>query len=135
MQKNKIEFLLDTDVIYEHLVSGSSSVLVELLQIGLGFTTVLNAAEIMRKCKSEEDEYSAKSVLSALKVLGIHSRYSLSVNKISQEIKSLRDLLFMVTAEVNKIDIVTLNPKRYLSDRVKILTPSDLIMSQTDNIN
>ena len=135
MKKNKIEYLIDTDIIYEHLVSGSSSVLVELLQIGLGFTTVLNAAEIMLKCKSAEDEYSAKSVLSALKVLGIHSRYSLSVNKISPEIKSLRDALFIVTAEVNKIDIVTLNPKRYLSDRVKILAPSDLIMSQTDNIN
>lgn len=133
MQKNKIEFLLDTDVIQEHLVSGSSSILVELLQRGLGFTTVLNAAEIMLKCNSLEDEYSAKSVLSALKILGIHSRYSLSVNKISQEIKSLRDVLFVVTAEINKINIVTLKPERYQSDKVKILSPCDLIMSQTDN--
>lgn len=133
MKKNKIEFLLDTDVIYEHLVSGSSSVLVELLQIGLGFTTVLNAAEIMRKCKSAEDEYSAKAVLSALKVLGIHSRYSLSVNNISPEIKCLRDALFIVTAEVNKIDIVTLKPEQYQSDKIKVLTPSELIVSQTDN--
>ncbi|MFO7525228.1 MAG: hypothetical protein R6W68_07215 [Ignavibacteriaceae bacterium] len=128
-KKSKIEFLLDTDILFDHLCcdpSSGNSYLVTLIQNGLCFTTVINAAELMMKAKNSEEEFHIKSLLSALKVLGIHSRYSLSVNHLNEKIRGLRDSLFIVTAEINKLDIVTLDGSRYGSDKIKILHPDNL---------
>lgn len=128
-KKSKIEFLLDTDILFDHLCrdpSSGNSYLVKLLQNGLGFTTVINAAELMLKAKNSKEEFHIKSLLSALKVLGIHSRYSLSVNHLNEKVRGLRDSLLMVTAEINKLDIVTLDGSRYGSEKIKILHPDNL---------
>jgi predicted nucleic acid-binding protein len=128
MKNKKTEFLIDTDIIYDHLTTKNISILTGLLQRGICFTTVLNAAEIMLKCSSPEEEFHAKSTLSVLKVLGIHSRYSLNVNKISREVNGLRDVLFIATAEINKLNIITLNPQRYKSLIIRILHPESILI-------
>lgn len=127
MTKKYPEFLIDTDIILDYLFNGNSQYLINLLQKGICFTTVLNASEIILKCKSADEIYNAKSVLSIFKVLGIHARYSLSVNTVSYRLNNLRDILFIVTAEINKIDILTLNPEQYVSEKVRILHPESLI--------
>jgi len=135
MDKIKSEFLIDTDVLIDHLEkkreTGFSS-LVELMFRGLCFTTVINAAEIMLNADNTEDEFNAKSLLSALKVLGIHSRYSLSVNKLKMKNPKLRDSLFLVSAEVNKLNVVTLHPDKYNSDKIKIIHPVQIIQQSIE---
>jgi hypothetical protein len=122
-KKIKIEYLIDTDVLFEHLIKrqiDGDSFLIRLMKKGLCFTTVLNAAELMLKSTDGEQEKSIRSLLSALKVLGIHSRYCLNVNDLAPGNGGLRDILFMVTAEINKLNIVTLKIDRYKSEKIKI---------------
>lgn len=129
-KKPKIEFLIDTDIMQHHLTCDSDSeksYLVELMQKGLCFTTVLNAAELMLNSKNDEEEFYVKSMLSSLKVLGIHSRYSLSVKQLHKKIHGLRDSLFLATAEINKLNIISLNSTNYESKKIKILHPDQLL--------
>lgn len=128
-KKPKIEFLVDTDILNDHLFCdpfSRNSYLVGLIQKGLCFTTVINAAELMLNTKNSEEAFQVKTLLSALKVLGIHSRYSLSVNHLNEKVSGVRDSLFVVTAEINKLDIVSLNGSRYGSEKIKILHPDNL---------
>lgn len=128
-EKKYPEFLIDTDILNDYLVSDKSvlqTYLVRLLLKGVGFTTVINASEIMLKARNEYQENACKSVLSSLKILGLHSRYSLKVNKVSHEITKLRDILFIVTAEINKLDIVSLTPSNYNSKIISILHPEEI---------
>lgn len=124
MQKNnKIEYLIDTDVLLEHLTKNpidGESFLIRLMKNGLCFTTVLNASELILKAGNVEQEIIIKSLLSALKVLGIHSRYCLSISQLAPGNRGLRDSLFMVTAEINKLDIVTFDVDRYKSEKIHI---------------
>lgn len=128
-KKIKIEYLIDTDVLFEHLtknpISGESS-LIRLMKNGICFTTVLNAAEVMMKNKNYDQEIVIKSLLSALKVLGIHSRYCLGINQLAAGNNGLRDSLFVVTAEINKLDIITFDVNRYKSGKIGIYNPDQL---------
>lgn len=129
-KKPKIEFLIDTDILQHHLMSdpdSEKSYLVELMQKGICFTTVLNAAELMLSSKNNEEEFHVKSLLSSLKVLGFHSRYCLSINQLHNKIHGLRDSLFLVTAEINKLNIISLNRTNYESEKIKILHPDQLL--------
>lgn len=128
--KNRTEFLVDTDVLYEHLnkkVESGRSYLVQLMTKGLCFTTVLNAAELMLEAKTQKKADNVKFLLSALKVLGIHPRYSLMIDQISSHTKNLRDALFLVTAQINKLDILTLDSGRYNSEKIKIFHPDEVL--------
>ena len=73
----------------------------------------------------KESEY-VKKILNAVKVLGLHSRYSLSIAKYSRKVESLRDALFSVVADINKLPIVTFNNIRYINTSLKIIHPQDL---------
>lgn len=130
------EFLIDTDIIANHFTKPKeegNSDLVNLMQLGMCFTTVLNASELMLSAKSEEDKFNIKSVLSALKVLGLNARYSLYVNH-GKDIKlSSRDALFLVVAELNKLNIVAYTPEKYYSDKIKIFHP-DLLFKRKSHI-
>lgn len=136
MNKQTPEFLIDTDVLMEHLIQKKEagfSALVKLMLRGLCFTTVINAAEVILNSNDEEEEFYSKSLLSALKVLGIHSRYSLNVKKIKIKHPDLRDSLFLVTAEVNKLNVITFNLDKYQSDKINIIHP-DSAIEQYDEI-
>lgn len=129
MQKIKTEYLIDTDVLEEHLIGGlkgEGSYLEALLQSGICFSTVLNAAELLRKAYSEREENLILNVLSALKILGLHARYSLLIPKYSKRVKNINDALFCVVADFNKLPIVTLNKVKYRNSNLTILHPRQI---------
>ena len=127
MQEYK-KFLLDTDILSDHLISGrkNTSSLIELMQKGICYTTVLNASEILFFTESHEEIVYIKKVLNALKVLGLHSRYSLSVTKYVGKVNTIRDAIFSVVADINKLPIVTFDNNRYINTSLKIIHPQDL---------
>ncbi len=126
--QNKGKFLLDTDILSDHLVNGKneSSILIDLMQKGICYTTVLNASELLFFTNSDKESEYVKKILNAVKVLGLHSRYSLSIAKYSRKVESLRDALFSVVADINKLPIVTFNNIRYINTSLKIIHPQDL---------
>lgn len=121
--------MIDTDILTEHLIfSGSGSSLLEgLMMRGVCFTTVINASELFLTAETEEHIMAVKDVLSALKVLGLHSRYSLSINEYRSPSFGLRDAMFITAAALNKLPIVTLNTAKYKNAKVQIFQPTELI--------
>jgi predicted nucleic acid-binding protein len=124
MNKN----LLDTDILVDYLTSSGAIKhdLLNLMQKGICFTTVLNASELLRACENDEEEKLARNVLDSLKVLGIHSRYALSVRDFAGSTDSLRDALFSVVSSINKLPIVTFAEERYKKTNLKIIHPQKL---------
>jgi predicted nucleic acid-binding protein len=125
---NREKFLLETDILINHLTNGvkEESVLIDLMQKGVCFTTVINASELLFFADSGEENAYVRKVLNAVKVLGLHSRYSLSTSKYSGKVKSLRDALFSVVADINKLPIVTFDNNRYINTSLKIIHPQEL---------
>jgi predicted nucleic acid-binding protein len=120
------EYLIDTDILVEHLTNVNYkelSILESLMINGICFTTVLNASEIFFLSVNEEQFKNVKSLLSALKILGIHSRYSLNISDFFNKVAGVRDALMCVTAKTNRLTIVTLNENRYKDCGIKIINP------------
>ncbi|GAB4292971.1 MAG: hypothetical protein Kow0098_13490 [Ignavibacteriaceae bacterium] len=119
------QFLVETDIIADHLTfEGSAeekSALENLMQKGLCFTTVLNSTELFFSIRNSEDREKILAVLSALKVLGLHSRYSLHVHEFTGKVKTDRDALIAVTAKLNKLKIVTFDPRKYENSGLSVL--------------
>ena len=86
-----IKFLLETDVLVDYLTSNKNNYLLKLMKSGICFTTVLNASEMLAVCKNETEKSEVRSVLDSLKILGLHSRYALSVPEFSGKTKNNRD--------------------------------------------
>lgn len=127
--KNK-EFLVDTDVIEDYLITrseGPDSYLEFLMKTGICFTTVLNASEILHKAASIEEEKIIIDVLSAFKVLGLHSRYSLRISKYSKIIMDLNRALFCVVADYNKLPIVTLEKSKFTGTGLQVYNVSEIM--------
>jgi predicted nucleic acid-binding protein len=126
--QTKEKYLLETDILSDHLANGDEegSLLVDLMQKGICYTTVINASELLFFANSEEEIKYVKKVLNAVKVLGLNSRYSLSVSNYSGRVKSIRDALFSVVADINKLPIVTFDNNRYINTSLKIIHPQDL---------
>ncbi len=122
---NEEKYLLETDILLDHLVNGSKedSVLIDLMQKGICYTTVLNASELLLTANSEEEKIFIKKVLNSLKVLGLNSRYALSVAKFSGKVKTLRDALFAVVADINKLPVVTFDIHKFSKTELKIINP------------
>ncbi|MDH3268467.1 MAG: PIN domain-containing protein [Ignavibacteria bacterium] len=121
-----VKYLIDTDVIADYLISNENNYLMNLMQTGVCFTTVLNASEMLAACKDDEEQSAVRSVLDSLKVLGLHSRYALSINEFSDKTDSVRDALFAVVASINKLPIVTLREERYKKTKLKIIHPQEV---------
>ncbi|MBM4170301.1 MAG: type II toxin-antitoxin system VapC family toxin [Ignavibacteria bacterium] len=124
--KDVNEYLIDTDILVEHLTNrkyNELSILESLMIDGICFTTVLNASEIFYRSENETNALNIKSLLSALKILGLHSRYSLNISDFFNKVANVRDALMCVTAKINRLPIVTLNEKRYKNSSVKIINP------------
>lgn len=124
------KFLVDTDVLVQYLVlkeSGKTTSLIDLMQKGICFTSVLNASELFMLSKSDYQKEKVRDVLNALKVLGLHSRYSLSIPNCMNRFDNIRDALFYILAEQNRLIIVSLNPDRYSGLKVKSLYPQSII--------
>jgi predicted nucleic acid-binding protein len=120
------KYLLDTDILIDYLTANDMNYLINLMQKGICFTTVLNAAELLAACKNDEEQSSVRSVLDAIKVLGLNSRYALSITEFSEKTGSIRDALFSVVASINKLPIVTFNKERYRKTNLKIIHPQEV---------
>jgi len=120
------KFLLETDVLIDHLTSEKNNYLLNLMQKGICFTTVLNASELLAACKNENELKEVRSVLDSLKVLGLHSRYALSIPEFSGKTKNIRDALFAVVSLINKLPVVTFNRDRYSRTNLKIIHPQEV---------
>ena len=120
------KYLLDTDILADYLTANDMNYLINLMQKGICFTTVLNAAELLAACKNDEEQSAVRNVLDAIKVLGLNSRYALSITEFSEKIGSVRDALFSVVASINKLPIVTFNKERYKKTNLKIIHPQEV---------
>ena len=121
-----VKYLLETDVLVDYLTSNDKNYLMNLMQTGICFTTVLNAAELLAACQNDNEKYLVRSVLDSLKVLGLHSRYALSVPEFSEKTENVRDALFAVVSLINKLPIVTMNRDRYKNTNLKIIHPQEV---------
>ena len=96
------------------------------MQTGICFTTVLNASELLAVCKVDHERSAIRSVLDSLKILGLHSRYALSVPDFAGKTENVRDALFAVVSFINKLPIVTMNRDRYKKTNLKIIHPQEV---------
>jgi hypothetical protein len=121
-----VKYLLETDVLVNYLTSNENNYLMNLMKTGICFSTVLNASEMLAICRNENEHSAVRSVLDSLKILGLHSRYALSVNEFSGKTLNVRDSLFAVVALINKLPIVTLERERYKKTNLKIIHPQEV---------
>ncbi len=128
MKKDRNDYFIETDVLVDHLVNSKKeeSYLEIIMQKGACYTSVINASELFYAVSNSEDEEIIKKLLSSLKVLGLHSRYSLSVPGYSQKVANYRDALICVISDVNKLPIVSLNPSKYISSGLMVINPKEL---------
>ena len=121
------KYLLDTDVLLEYLVLyevDKESYLIKLMQKGICFTSVLNTSELFMFANSDYEKEKVRDLLNTLKILGLHSRYSLSIPNCMNNFKNIRDALFYILAEQNRLSIVSLNPEKYSGLSVKSVHPT-----------
>ena len=128
-ESKKNEFLSETDIIIEHLTMTNSEELSRLefaMTKGVLYTTVLNAAEVKLLTADSDNDNCVLDLLSALHILGLHYRYSASVNDFYPAIKNVRDALFCVTAKINKLPVLTNNPEKFKKTGLQVFTIEDL---------
>jgi predicted nucleic acid-binding protein len=121
-----VKYLLDTDVLVDYLTSNENSYLLNLMQTGICFTTVLNASELLAVCRDDNERSLVRSILDSLKVLGLHSRYALSVPDFADKTENVRDALFAVVSFINKLPIVAMNSGKYKRTNLKIIHPQEV---------
>jgi predicted nucleic acid-binding protein len=121
-----VKYLLETDVLVDYLTSNDKNYLINLMHTGICFTTVLNAAELLAACQNDNEKYLVRSVLDSLKVLGLHSRYALSIPEFADKTENVRDALFAVVSLINKLPIVTMSRDRYKKTNLKIIHPQEV---------
>jgi predicted nucleic acid-binding protein len=129
MKLKKDKFLLETDILIQHLTMHESEELsgLELALIkGVLFTTVLNAAEVKLLALEADNKECVDGILSGIHILGLHYRYAANVDEFYPKTRSVRDSLFCVTAKINKLPILTDNPERYENLGIKVYTTDDL---------
>ena len=126
---DKIEFLVETDIIVEHLVQNDVPVFSDLelaMSKGICFTTAINASEIYFRCTNEKEKNAVDSVMQAVKVLGIHPRYSLNISEFFNKVASTRDAMICSLAKINKLPILTAQISKYKDSGIKIISPKEL---------
>jgi predicted nucleic acid-binding protein len=128
MSQKKKEFLIDTDVLSEHLTcSGTErSFLEKALECGICFTTVINSAEIYFALRNPDEKQAIDALMKIVNVLGFHARYSLLVDELIGKVNTVRDALFCATAKISRLTIVTRDIKRYQLAGVEVIDPINL---------
>ena len=127
--KSKIEFLVETDVIIDHLSQEDSSAVSDLeyaMCTGNCFTSVITSSELYFIYNSEEEKPIIDSVIYALKVLGIHPRYSLNISEFFNKVATTRDAIICSLAKNNRLPILTSDVSRYKNSGIQIVSPNQL---------
>lgn len=120
------KYLLETDILIDYLTfnkSGSLPFLLILMQKGICFTSVLNASELFMLAKSNFEKEKVRDLLNSINVLGLHSRYSLLIPNCINKFSNIRDALFYILAEQNKLVILSLKPEKYTGLKVQSIHP------------
>jgi hypothetical protein len=122
------KFLIESDIIASHLVAEKdiSSDLMNLMQKGICFTTIINAAELLHAADGDSQIKVVRDVLNALKVLGLNSRYALKIPEFKNQIKSIRDILVLIVAKSNNLPIITNEKSRYKGIEMEIYNPQEI---------
>ena len=126
---NKIEYLIDTDIFVGHLTQKDVSVLSDLefaMSTGMCFTSVIQATELYFNASDPDEKKAVDFVMRAMKVLGIHPRYSLNISDFFNKVATARDAIFCSVAKNNKLPIFTNDSFRYKESGIKIITSSEL---------
>lgn len=128
MSEKKIEYLIDTDVLLEHLTheGKDKSLLEKLMECGICYTTVINSAEIYFSLRNSDEKSAIDSLMRSVRVLGLNSRYSLSVDQFIGKVKTVRDALFCATAKINKLIVVSSDITRYSTSGLEVIDPEKL---------
>ncbi len=124
----KSKYLIDTDILVSHLTleSNKPSDLINLMQKGICFTTVINAVEILSAADGESQLEVVRNLLNAFKVLGINSRYALKVPEFKNHVKNNRDILFLIVAKSNNLPIITYEKSKYNIPGIEVFNPSEI---------
>lgn len=128
MSKKK-EFLIETDILVDHLTkkdNGGLSALETAMRTGTCFTTMLNASELYYAAQNETEQSAVDNVTYSLKVLGLHSRYSLSISKYGGKTGSVREAIICAVAVNNKLPILSKMGSKYKDADVSVIHPDDL---------
>jgi len=126
---NKIEYLIDTDIFVNHLTQEDGSVLSDLelaMSTGMCFTSVIQASELYFHVSDPVEKQGVDSVMRAMKVLGIHPRYSLNITDFFNKVATTRDAIVCSVAKNNKLPIFTNDSFRYKESGIKIITSLEL---------
>jgi len=118
------EYLIETDVLADYLSNPEHSLLQTLMLSGTCYTTVFSVSELYEMVSDTVQEDAMKDLLNALHILGIPSRYGLHTKKYEKYFDNVRDRLFCIPAELNKMTIVTGNPDKYRGTGLKIFNQS-----------
>ena len=113
--KSKLEYLIETDILADHLTFKGSgkSVLEKAMIRGICFTTVINASELYFAAKDLNEKAEIDKLLRTMKVLGMNARYCLSVYKYKDKVRSLRDAWIILFAKINNLPVLTNNKEKY----------------------
>ncbi|PKL82521.1 MAG: hypothetical protein CVV24_09615 [Ignavibacteriae bacterium HGW-Ignavibacteriae-3] len=125
----KIEYLVDTDILVDHLTLKRTEELSDLefaMKSGMCFTSAINASELYFAVGNPEENMAVDSLTRALKILGIHPRYSLTITDFFNKVATARDALFCSVAKNNKLPIYTREVERYAESGIKIISPKEL---------
>ncbi len=127
--KNEKHFLIETDILVEHLQHSDKNTLSDLeiaMMNGICFTTVINSAELYFAAINKEEKEAVDNLLKALKILGLNSRYSLNISEFFNKVATVRDALFCTIAKNNDMIILTNDIEKYKKINLKILQPKNL---------
>jgi hypothetical protein len=107
------QYLIETDVLHEYLVT-KNSLLRTALSEGVCYTTMYNALEMFRLAKNEGEKEVVKNMLSVVRVLGFNYRYAeqfaLIINEIEEKSKTIlteREALIIGMAKTSNLTILT----------------------------
>lgn len=129
MHHKQNEYLVDTDILIDHLTfdnDNNDSYLELLMQNGICFSTVLNAAELLYRAASDIEKEIILNLLSALKILGLHARYSLRISAYRDSVGNVNDALMCTVADYNKLPIVTFDKLKYSKTDLSVFHPAEL---------
>ena len=126
---DKIEFLVETDILIDHLIQDDLSKLSDLelaMMKGICFTTVINSSEMYFYSSTGKEKHAVDGVMMAVKVLGLHPRYSLNISEFFNKVASTRDAMICSLAKINKLPILTAQISKYKDSGIKIISPKEL---------
>lgn len=123
--RNKKEFFIETDILVDHLTHSrkSESILEKAMMQGVCFTSVVNASELYFAVRNKTEKQAVDMILRTLNVLGLHARYSLSINDFSEKVENVRDALICALVKNNRLPVLTNNNKKYKFAGIELIDP------------